>query len=160
MQGTVTLEYSTDSAATFLQATDFGAASDLIKTMWVIPFLMYEPTQDGGEESMTDSEICAKGIARLYVRFRLEVKQFDLSTTNGVKLYLFINALRCAPLIRLYAGSGISIYGYDEFSTAANTNYLVPHDVPEPQEISTGESTGMQWDFTLKCKKEYSIVTA
>jgi hypothetical protein len=160
MQGSVTLEYSTDAAATFLQATDFGASSDLIKTQWIIPFLMPEKVEGADGESMTDDEICSKQIARLYLRFILETKQFDLTTTNGIKLYQFINALRCAPLIRLYAGSGISIYGYDEFAASNNTNYLIPHDTPEPGEITVGASAGVQWNFTLKCKKSYSIVTA
>lgn len=160
MEGSVTLEYSTDGASTFLDATDFGASSALIKTQWVWPYLMPEEQESEADQSMTDSEICFKATARLHVDIILEAKQFDLTTTNGKALNRFINALRCAPLVRLYAGSGVAIYGYDEFNSATNTNYLVTHAAPRPEPISGGEAMGTRWQFTLKLKKETDITTA
>lgn len=158
MQGTVQLHFSADGGTTWLGASDFGASSDNIKTMWCVPYLEREPLEGDEDRGLTDAELCSQADARMYVRLQLEAKQFDLTTTAGAARYRFINALRCAPLIRLYY-SGTDIYGYTDFASSSNTNYLIPHDVPAPEEITAGEEVGVGWNMTLKRKKEYDITT-
>lgn len=158
MEGNVKIEFSVDQGTTWYDATDFGAASANIYCNKVHPELVPEPVPDENNENMTDSEICFKAAARMYIVFELRASDYNLTTAAGKARYKFINALRCAPLIRIYDGGAGDIDGYEEFDTDPNTNYLVPHDTPSPEHPPVGQTVTVL-SFTLKMKKEYDITT-
>ena len=159
MEGKVKFEFSVDQGTTWYDATDFGAASALLYCNKIHPFLLPEPVDDDSPENMTDSEYCYKATPRIYLMVELRARDFDLTTAAGRALYKFINALRCASIIRIYDnGASGGINGYTEWASDPNTEYLVPHDSPQPGFPSVGE-TVVEWNFTLKMKKEYDITT-
>jgi hypothetical protein len=156
MEGTIKLEYSVDQAVNFKNATTspYSAASaDIpctVVRVWIQP-------DEGSEEaaSGSDEEVCFTSVGRLYVHIRPRMDVIDITTAEGQKVFKFLCALRCAPIIRLYY-SGTSINGFTEWASASNTNYLIPSDTPPPTWGSIGD-TSTQLDIVLKSKKEFAL---
>lgn len=155
MEGTITLEYSKDGGTTWLGPYDapYSASSSTIYCSLVYAWLDQEPSQDKAPESASDAELCWSGNARLHVLVKPRPLDHDSTDTEGKKLYKFLNALRCAPLIRLVAAD---INGYTEFAASNNTYYLVPGDCPPPEFHSSGEENAV-FHINLLAKKKYAI---
>lgn len=151
MEGQITFKYSTDGGSTWSTATALDAKR---AHAWL------RPEGDGDQaETMGSDRICWKAVPRLVLSLEMAMPQFDpTKTASGDSNWVFINKLRCAPLIHIHHnGVASDIDGFTEWAATANTNYLVPDDVPDAEYIATDGTRLRAMAFTLVLRDGYDI---
>jgi hypothetical protein len=159
MEGYVGFRYSTDNGSTWLPTSGF---SDFLVNKGHTA-LRREEQQAEEELDNDESSVCVIAKARIIVILELDVAQFTPANTNAQNNYVFINKLRCSPLINMrYLPTTADEFftTFNDLTTAGtsgdwNTAYLVPEDVPDI--VPSGKGAIKEIKFTLKAKDAYTI---
>ncbi|MAT38386.1 MAG: hypothetical protein CL946_02145 [Ectothiorhodospiraceae bacterium] len=150
MQGTITFKYSTDGGTTWSTSTAISVSR---AHAWLRP-------ETTGEQPVTmgTDRICWRGIARLALSIQCDMNQFDpLKDAAANAKFVFMNKLRCAPLIHLHHNGTADLDGFTEWASTGNTNYLVPDDAPDIEYIATDGTRLRSVEFTLTSRDGYDI---
>ena len=150
MEGTLTCKYSTDNGATWSTATTIAVTR---AHAWLRP-----ETRNSNPRVMGSDAICWNAVPRLVLSIQCDMGQFDPQREASANAnFLFINKLRCAPLIHIHHNGIADIDGFTEWASTGNTSYLVPDDVPDIEYVTADGTRFRSVEFTLLLREGFDI---